>query len=113
MTTQRDDAGSRRRRSLLADLVREVGYEVMPFKNTERDVLEYVPATVPLTVTVTETKGIDPTLDLTERLARHGYTVSPHLPARQFADETHLADVVARMREARVRSVLVVGGDAP
>ncbi|MFI7699532.1 methylenetetrahydrofolate reductase [Nonomuraea sp. NPDC049480] len=112
MTIQ-EAAGSRRRRSHLVDLVRNMSYEVMPFKNTERDVLEYVPATVQLTVTVTEAKGIDATLDLTERLVRHGYTVAPHLPARQFADGKHVADVVARLREARVRSVFVVGGDAP
>jgi methylenetetrahydrofolate reductase (NADPH) len=85
----------------------------MPFKDTERKVVENVPTTVPLTVTVTEAKGIDTTLNLTERLVRHGYTVAPHLPARQFLDGRHVADVVARLREARVRSVFVVGGDAP
>lgn len=97
----------------LADLADTISYEVMPFKNAERDVLENVPTTVPLTVTVTEAKGIDTTLDLTERLARQNYTVAPHLPARQFADEQHLADVVARLREAQIRSVFVVGGDVP
>ncbi|GHF49758.1 methylenetetrahydrofolate reductase (NADPH) [Amycolatopsis bartoniae] len=103
----------RARRAGLAELVRTMSYEVMPFKNTERDVLEYVPTSVPLTVTVTEAKGIGTTLDLTERLLRHGYTVAPHLPARQFTDEAHVADVVARLTEAGVRSVFVVGGDAP
>lgn len=113
MTMQREDAVSRGRRSRLADLVRNISYEVMPFKNTERDVVGSVPTDVPLTVTVTEAKGIDATLDLAERLVSHGYSVSPHLPARQFVDERHVADVVARLKEARVRSVFVVGGDAP
>ncbi|TDD57310.1 5,10-methylenetetrahydrofolate reductase [Nonomuraea terrae] len=90
-----------------------MGYEVVPVRNTERDVLENVPTAVPLTVTVTEAKGIDTTLDLTERLVRQGYAVAPHLPARQFLDKVHVADVVARLREARVRSVFVIGGDAP
>ncbi|MFI7617574.1 methylenetetrahydrofolate reductase [Nonomuraea terrae] len=96
-----------------ADLLHQIGYEVVPVRNTERDVLENVPTAVPLTVTVTEAKGIDTTLDLTERLVRHGYAVAPHLPARQFLDQQHVADVVARLREARVRSVFVIGGDAP
>lgn len=113
MTMKRESAGSMRRPSTLTDLAHTISYEVMPFKNTERDVLENVPTTVPLTVTVTEAKGIDTTLDLTERLTRQNYTVSPHLPARQFVDEKHVADVVARLREAQVRSVFVVGGDAP
>jgi len=113
MTTQREDAVPRRPRTRLADLLRNIGYEVMPFRNTEQDVLESVPTEVPLTVTVTEAKGIDATLDLTERLTRHGYAVSPHLPARQFVDARQVADVVDRLKEARVRSVFVVGGDAP
>ena len=66
--------------------------------------LENVPASIPLTVTVTKAKGIDTTLDLAERPLRQGHAVSPHLPGRQFADETHVADVVARLREAQVRS---------
>ena len=91
----------------------DVSYEIMPFRNTEQNVVDHVPTTVPLTVTVTEAKGIDTTLDLTERLLGHGYRVSPHLPARQFVDDAHVADVVARLREAGVTSVFVVGGDAP
>ncbi|WP_199432004.1 methylenetetrahydrofolate reductase [Qaidamihabitans albus] len=113
MIIRQDTAGSRRRRSALAGLVRNISYEVMPFKNTEESVLAHVPAAVPLTVTVTEAKGIDATLELTERLVRHGYTVAPHLPARQFLDRSHVGDVVARLREAGVRSVFVIGGDAP
>ncbi len=106
-------AEGRRRRRSLADLVRNMGYEVMPFKNTEQDVLDHVPRSVPLTVTVTEAKGIDTTLGLTERLLGHGYQVAPHLPARQFVDDRHVADVIARLVEAGTRSVFVIGGDAP
>ncbi|PXY22705.1 methylenetetrahydrofolate reductase [Prauserella muralis] len=113
MTLQQEVAGRGRRRAHLADLVRNISYEVMPFKNTERDVVATVPVSVPLTVTVTEAKGIDTTLALTERLLGHGYSVAPHLPARQFANTRHVGEVVDRLREAGVRSVFVVGGDAP
>jgi methylenetetrahydrofolate reductase (NADPH) len=108
-----ENAGARRRRSVLAELVRNTSYEVMPFKNTERDVLEAVPVTVPLTVTVTEAKGLDTTLALTERLLGHGYQVAPHLPARLFRDQQHVNDVVTRLTEDGVKSVFVIGGDAP
>lgn len=97
----------------LADLVRDISYEVMPFRGTEQAVLTHVPTSVPLTITVTEAKGLDATLDLTERLHGHGYRVAPHLAARQFADASHVEDVVARLREVGVRSVFVIGGDAP
>lgn len=113
MTIQRDQAGFQRRCKNLTDLLANISYEVMPFKNTEQDVVENVPTTVPLTVTVTEAKGIDPTLALTERLAAQGYSAAPHLPARQFLARGQVVDVVDRLSEAGVRSVFVVGGDAP
>jgi methylenetetrahydrofolate reductase (NADH) len=97
----------------LADLLCNISYEVMPFRRTEQAVLHHVPTSVPLTVTTTETKGLDVTLDLAERLHGHGYRVAPHLAARQFVDAHHLEDVVARLRAAGIRSVFVIGGDAP
>src|SRR5262245_23707403 len=99
--------------SNLGDLVHHISYEVLPFRKTEQAVLSYVPTSVPLTVTVTEAKGLDATLGLAERLHRHGYTVAPHLAARQFVDTRHVEDVLARLRAAGIRSVFVIGGDAP
>ncbi|WP_169064290.1 methylenetetrahydrofolate reductase [Geodermatophilus dictyosporus] len=64
-------------------------------------------------MTVTEAKGLTPTLDLAERLSGHGFTVTPHLAARLVRDAAHLSDVVARLHAADVDSVFVVGGDAP
>jgi len=111
MTVMRKASQSWRRPGGLADLLRNVSYEVVPFKSTEQAVVEHVPTTVPLTVTVTEARGIAATVDLTERLRRHGYDAAPHLAARQFVDHHHLRDVVARLSEAGVRSVFVIGGD--
>lgn len=111
MTTPQEIAGPRR--SGIADLVRNISYEVMPFKSTEQAVVESVPTSVPLTVTATEAKGVDATLGLTERLLARGYRVAPHLPARQFLDRAHVSDVLARLAEAGAGSVFVIGGDAP
>lgn len=111
MNIERPAAG--RRRSRLAALLRNVSYEVMPFKSTEQTVLAEVPTDIPLTVTVTESRGMEATLQLTERLQPHGYRVAPHLAARMFADHDHVADVVGRLGAAGVRSVFVIGGDAP
>jgi methylenetetrahydrofolate reductase (NADPH) len=113
MNIPRWAADPRRRHSKLAELLSNVSYEVMPFKNTEQGVLASVPTTIPLTVTVTESKGMEATLDLTERLLPHGYRVAPHLAARQFVDRHHVADVLARLRAAGARSVFVIGGDSP
>jgi methylenetetrahydrofolate reductase (NADPH) len=102
----------RRARGALERALREASYEVLPLRGAEESVVEHVPRTVPLTVTVTEAKGLTPTLELTERLSRHGFPVSPHLAARLVRDRAHLAEVVARLRDVGVDGVFVVGGDA-
>jgi methylenetetrahydrofolate reductase (NADPH) len=102
----------RTEREALARALRNASYEVLPFKSTEASVLAHVPPDVALTVTTTEAKGLGPTLDLAVRLSRHGYAAAPHLAARLVRDDTHLADIVAQLREAGVDSVFVIGGDA-
>jgi methylenetetrahydrofolate reductase (NADPH) len=89
----------------------DLGYEVIPFKKTEQSVLSCVPKDVRLTVTASPAKGQDATIDLTVALVGHGYTVAPHLSAQQIRDRDHLADIVARCREAGITDVFVVGGD--
>ncbi len=97
----------------LADLVRTMGYEVMPFRSAEESVAAHVPTDVPLTVTTTEARGIGATVDLAVRLRGRGYDVAPHLAARQFTGEDEVAAVVGRLRAAGIGRVFVIGGDAP
>ena len=99
-------------RSDLAKLVSGASFEVMPFKGTEDAVLQHVPTEVPITITVTEAKGIGATIDLATKLSRQGYNVNPHLPARQIRDGAELAAIVAQLEEAAVGRVFVLGGDA-
>jgi methylenetetrahydrofolate reductase (NADH) len=96
----------------LCRALRGVSYEVLPFRGTEEKVVAHVPCEVPVTVTVTERKGLDPTLDLAERLVSHGYNAAPHLAARLIRDRWHLYDIVARLRSSGVSSVFVIAGDA-
>jgi methylenetetrahydrofolate reductase (NADPH) len=85
---------------------------VFPAKGTEQAVLDWVPAGSTVTVTASPVKGLDPTIELAERLAARGYRVVPHLAARSVLDEVHLADIVARLTAAGVDDVFVPGGDA-
>lgn len=105
--TFRDNAS----RDSLRGAFHELGYEVIPFKKTEQAVLQCVPKDVRLTVTASPAKGQDATIDLAVALVGHGYTVAPHLSAQQVRDRAHLADVVARCRQAGITEVFVVGGD--
>ncbi|MFF3376859.1 5,10-methylenetetrahydrofolate reductase [Streptomyces sp. NPDC002680] len=96
----------------LRELLERVRYEVLPAKATEDKVLAHVPREVVVTVTASPVKGLEPTLDLAGRLAGHGYRVVPHVPARLLRDDTHLKDVVDRLREVGVDDVFVPAGDS-
>ncbi|MER6423877.1 5,10-methylenetetrahydrofolate reductase [Streptomyces sp. NPDC001137] len=96
----------------LRALLDSVRYEVLPAKATEDKVLAHVPRDVVVTITASPVKGLEPTLDLTGRLAAHGYRVVPHVPARLLRDDAHLKEVVDRLRESGVDDVFVPAGDA-
>ena len=87
-------------------------YEVIPLEGAEEAVLEHVPTEVTVTVTTSPAKGLEPTLQLSERLAEHGYRVVPHLAARHVRDRGHLAELVERLRPTGATDVLVMAGDA-
>ncbi|MFE5034695.1 5,10-methylenetetrahydrofolate reductase [Streptomyces sp. NPDC056683] len=100
--------GAQALRALLA----RVRYEVLPARATEEKVLAHVPSDVVVTVTASPVKGLEPTLGVTERLAAHGYRVVPHVLARLLRDDTHLKDVIERLRTAGVDDLFVPAGDA-
>jgi methylenetetrahydrofolate reductase (NADH) len=86
-------------------------YEVLPTAKIEAAVLESVPRDVTLTVTASPAKGINQTLEMTEKLIGHGYTVVPHLAARMISGRTELAEIVERLQATRVTNVFVPAGD--
>jgi methylenetetrahydrofolate reductase (NADH) len=93
-------------------LLRSPRYEVFPAKGTEQAVADWVPAGATVTVTASPVKGLDPTVELAEKLAGRGYRVVPHLAARSVASEAHLDEMVTRLTAAGVDDVFVPGGDA-
>jgi methylenetetrahydrofolate reductase (NADPH) len=97
---------------IFRELLARPRYEVIPLAGTEEAVLEHVPAEVKVTVTTSPRKGLEPTLELAERLAGHGYSVVPHLAARHVRDRVQLAELVARVRAFGASDVLVMAGDA-
>jgi methylenetetrahydrofolate reductase (NADPH) len=87
-------------------------YEVFPAKSIEQAVLESVPPEVTITVTASPAKGLDPTIELTGRLASRGYRAVPHLSARLVRDAAHLADIVATLTGWGITDVFIPAGDA-
>jgi methylenetetrahydrofolate reductase (NADPH) len=93
-------------------LLENARYEVLPTATIEDKVLEHVPVSVTVTVTASPSKGLEPTLDLTERLTGHGYTAVPHLAARMVRDRSELAEIADRLTGKGISRVFVPGGDA-
>jgi methylenetetrahydrofolate reductase (NADPH) len=96
----------------VAPLLRHPRYEVFPSAGIEEAVLEWVPRDVTMTVTASPARGLGATIDLTGRLAAHGYRVVPHLSARLVRDDAHLADIVGRLAASGIGDVFVPAGDA-
>lgn len=86
-------------------------YEVLPLSGVLDQVAPLRPGTC-VTVTSTETKGIDATLETAEQLARRGLRPVPHLAARLVRDRSHLQRILDRVDAAGIGEVFVIGGDA-
>jgi methylenetetrahydrofolate reductase (NADPH) len=97
-------------RSALAACVANPIYELVPVGGLEQAAAA-LPPHASVTVTASPRLGVDATLDAAEWLAARGHDVCPHLAARSIRDRAHLADVVARIRNAGIRKAFVVGGD--
>jgi methylenetetrahydrofolate reductase (NADPH) len=99
-------------REVVAEALRRPRYEVIPLQGAEEQVVEHVPKDVKVTVTASPKKGIESTLELAERLSKRGYETVPHLSARLVRDESHLEEILGRLRGSGIRDAFVVAGDA-
>src|SRR5260370_33842244 len=88
-------------------LLHRARYEVLPTKGAEQTVLDWVPRDITVTVPASPTKGLEPTLDLTERLIAAGYRAVPHVSARLVRHREHFDGLVRRLVAAAVHDALV------
>jgi methylenetetrahydrofolate reductase (NADPH) len=93
-------------------LLENARYEVLPTATIEDKLLEHVPVERTITVTASPSKGLEPTLDLTERLIGHGYVAIPHLAARMVRDKGELSEICDRLTGKGISRIFVPGGDA-
>ena len=99
--------------ALLHGFISRPRYEVFPAKGTEQAVADWVPAGMTVTVTASPAKGLDATIELTERLVARGYRVVPHLAARSVADQAHLDGIVGPAEGRRLRRRVRAGRGRP
>jgi methylenetetrahydrofolate reductase (NADPH) len=96
----------------VAEILSHSRFEILPLDGIEDQVAEHLSTDTKVTVTASPRKGLEATLELSERLARAGYPVVPHLSARLVRDRAHLEEVLARLAAAGVRELFVPAGDA-
>ena len=95
-----------------AQVVADSQFELVPLPG-DFEAASVLPRGTWVTVTSSPTRGLEPTIALTERLAAAGFTAMPHVAAHSVRDRAHLQEVLTRLSEARIKQVLVVSGDAP
>jgi methylenetetrahydrofolate reductase (NADPH) len=93
-------------------LLQHTRYEVLPTATIEEKLLASVPVERTITVTASPSKGLEPTLDLAERLTGHGYVAIPHLAARMVRDRAELVEIAERLQGKGITRIFVPGGDA-
>ncbi len=85
-------------------------FELMPFDSFGNQ-MEHLPDGAEITITASPTLGLDATIEWSEKAAREGYEVIPHVAARYVEDREHLDEIATRMTEAGVSDIFVPGGD--
>ena len=96
----------------LAGLLRNSRFEILPLEGIEEAVLAHLGTDVTVTVTASPRKGLEATLELSERLVAAGYQVVPHLSARLVSDRAQLDELLDRVLAAGIRELFVPAGDA-
>ena len=59
-----------------------------------------------LAVTCSPTKGVDETLELSEKLIGKGFKVTPHIASKCVSGEKHLEIIIKKLDELGIDSIL-------
>ncbi|MEC9064823.1 MAG: methylenetetrahydrofolate reductase, partial [Pseudomonadota bacterium] len=86
--------------------------EIIPVPGIE-DKVNPLPSDMYLAVTCSPTKGVDETLDLSEKLIGKGFKVTPHIASKCVSGEKHLEVIIKKLDELGIESIFVPGGDRP
>jgi len=104
------------RDQLLAGMVDQAYLEIIP-TSTILDRVVHLPQHSYVAITCSPAHGVEPTLELAEKLRalpeERQLKLVPHIAARMVRDRGHLQEILARLDALRVESIFVPGGDAP
>jgi len=103
---------SKQEHEILIHDLHEAYMEIFPAKGIEEKLQVLQPNSY-VAVTCSPTKGVDETLDLSERLINQGFRVTPHIAAKCVRNRQHVAEIMERLDRLGVESIFVPGGDRP
>ncbi|MBT8240690.1 MAG: hypothetical protein KJN63_05640 [Acidimicrobiia bacterium] len=99
-------------RSYRRKLIQEMTYEVIPMKSVEKAITDLPPG-AQVSVTCSPVKGIDATMQLTERIRSLGHRPIPHIAARLVESSEHVQLIAKWLRTEEIGTFFLIGGDAP
>ena len=99
---------------LMASLLDQAYLEVIPTRSI-MDRLIHIPRHCFVAISCSPTHGVEPTLELVEKLSalpdEQQLKLIPHISARMIRNKGHLAKILQRLDAARVESIFVPAGD--
>ncbi|MCP4413292.1 MAG: methylenetetrahydrofolate reductase [Gammaproteobacteria bacterium] len=98
-------------KNVLKETINEAYMEIFPTPTIESKLDVLQPGSY-VAVTCSPTKGIDETLEMSERIAKRGFKVIPHVAAKMVKNKSHLTEILARIDDLPIDSLFVPGGDA-
>ncbi|HXI46738.1 MAG TPA: hypothetical protein VNH13_10585 [Candidatus Acidoferrales bacterium] len=85
-------------------------WELIPLRHA-RDQAAALPPHSTVSVTASQAKGLEATVELAIELEAAGHRAVPHLAARMVRDESHLRALIGALRSAGIDRAFVIGGD--
>ncbi len=99
-------------KNALVSLLQKPKYEILPMKHVEQQ-FAFIPAEAKVTVTVSPSKGINATLELSEQVSKviAAERITPHISARLVESHEHLRSMLQRVKSLGIQELFIVGGD--
>ena len=92
-------------------LVDEMTFELIPLKSVEAGI-DALPSNSRVSVTASPVKGLDATMELTDRIRNAGHRPVPHIAARLVEGPEHVAKLARWMKTEGYETLFCIAGDA-
>ncbi len=92
-------------------LVENMVFELIPLKSVDA-AIDALPTNSLVSVTASPVKGLDATMELTDRIRARGHRPVPHIAARLVEGPEHVAKIASWMKTEGHETLFAIAGDA-